>query len=175
LRGPGARVLTFGAGLLLSIATIPVVAEGGEVTLSFGDAPGGASHGFRIERRASGAEGFAAVALVGPGVSEFVDRGLPDGKRYCYRVRSLLASASEWSPEVCAVAEPEGAAAPAPPPPTGASEAPAEAAPPIAEPAPEPEPQPAAEGAPAESATGEPAPAEPRRIRTSGGWLQVLD
>jgi hypothetical protein len=157
MRVSGARALA----VLLAGLAIPVVAEGGEIALSFGDAPGGAARGFRIERRAAGDLDFAPVALVGPGVSDFVDRDLPDGSRYCYRVRSLLETAATWSPEVCAVAETASAEPEPAPAPVGEAPAPALAT----------------EDAAAEPAT-EPAPpgeAPPRRIRTSGGWLQVLD
>jgi hypothetical protein len=163
--GPGVRAIA----PLLAGVLLPLAAAGGEVALSFGDAPGGAARGFRIERRAAGAVKFEPVALVGPGVSEFVDRGLPDGNRYCYRVRSLMPEAATWSPEVCAVAEPAAAepelapnvaqpAEPAPMPSVAAPEA--------------SEPSPAAETTPAPPSA---APNAPRRIRTSGGWLQVLD
>lgn len=199
------------AGLLFALGTAPLAAGAADITLSFGDAPGGVASGFRIERREADAKRFEALALVGPGVPEFVDRGLPGGTRYCYRVRALGAQAeSAWSPEVCTVAEEEPAAAPvsetaAAEPATGPSAAEAGAAEPgateaaPAEPAAaEPEREPAAvaetaeptsaEAAPAETAPAEapsrepsvaaPAPggtSEPRRIRASGGWLQVLD
>jgi hypothetical protein len=161
--GPGVRAIA----PLLAGALLPLAAAGGEVALSFGDAPGGAARGFRIERRAAGAVEFEPVALVGPGVSEFVDRGLPAGNRYCYRVRSLMPEAAAWSPEVCAVAELE-AAEPEPTRPSVAGPEgtmPSVAAPDASQAAPPPDtpPPPSA------------APAAPRRIRTSGGWLQVLD
>ncbi|HVH07081.1 MAG TPA: hypothetical protein VNE71_13880 [Myxococcota bacterium] len=154
--GPGVRAIA----PLLAGVLLPLAAAGGEVALSFGDAPGGATRGFRIERRAAGAVRFEPVALVGPGVAEFVDRGLPDGNRYCYRVRSLMDGAPAWSPEVCAVAEPEAADEPAPPPPPSVAAPEASRA----------EPSEAPPEAPPSSA-----PSPPRRIRTSGGWLQVLD
>ena len=151
---PGVRAIA----PLLAGALLPLAAAGGEVALSFGDAPGGATRGFRIERRAAGAVRFEPVALVGPGVAEFVDRGLPDGNRYCYRVRSLMEGSPAWSPEVCAVAAPQAADEPAPPPSVAAPEATRA------------EPSEASPEAPPSSA-----PSPPRRIRTSGGWLQVLD
>lgn len=192
------------AGLLFALGTAPLAAGAADITLSFGDAPGGVASGFRIERREADAKRFEALALVGPGVPEFVDRGLPGGTRYCYRVRALAAQGEPaWSPEVCTVAEDEPAAAPGPASETAAAEAgaaepaAAEAAP--AEPAAtEPEREAAAvaetaepasaeaetaETAPAQASAGEPSvaapapggPSEPRRIRASGGWLQVLD
>jgi hypothetical protein len=162
-----------GAFLAAALAALP--AGAGEVALSFEDAPGGATGGFRIERREAGAKRFEVIALVGPGVADFVDRGLPAGASYCYRVRALAAEAeSAWSPEVCAAAqEPEPLPEPAGTAAVGAKEAPAEA----------PAETPPGEG---QAAAGEgtagrgEAPAAPgsepgRRIRTSGGWLQVLD
>ena len=144
---------------LIALALAPLSAEAAEVALSFGDAPGGATGGFRIERREAGAKRFEVLALVGPGVADFVDRGLPVGASYCYRVRALAAEASSsWSPEVCAEAKD--------PPPaveevaTGPSEG--EAGTP-----------PEAGASQAEGAA--PGPEPGRRIRTSGGWLQVLD
>jgi hypothetical protein len=152
------------AGTLLCM---PLAASGAEVALSFSEAPGGVSAGFRIERRESGNEHFAPIALVGPGVSDFVDRGLPRDSTYCYRVRSLATrDAAGWSPEVCAVAEdpaplaPEGG--PAPP-----GVAAAEGTPP-----------PAGDAGASTTPASEPPPPrspKPHRIRTSGGWLQVLD
>ena len=206
------------AGAFLALAIAPPAASAGEITLAFGDAPGGASGGFRIERREAGAQRFEALALVGPGVPDFVDRGLPVGVTYCYRVRALAAEGeAAWSPEVCTVAEeapalaegPGGAEGPAvsaegatpelaaegataEPAAEGAEEpaaaepgaavaakpaaqeaAPGEpaAAQPVAE---EPAGQEAATPASVEPDAGAPAP-KPRRIRTSGGWLQVLD
>ena len=181
--GPGVRAIA----PLLAGVLLPLAAAGGEVALSFGDAPGGAARGFRIERRAAAAVKFEPVALVGPGVSEFVDRGLPDGDHYCYRVRSLMPEAATWSPEVCAVAEPETAEPePTPPSVAGSEEkapsgakpeetapsgaAPEEKTPSVAAPEAS-QAAPPAETAPPSSA----APNPPRRIRTSGGWLQVLD
>jgi hypothetical protein len=165
--GPGVRAIA----PLLAGVLLPLAAAGAEVALSFGDAPGGASRGFRIERRAAGAVKFEPVALVGPGVAEFVDRGLPDGNRYCYRVRSLMPEAATWSPEVCAVAEP---AEPEPEPTPNVAK-PGEPAPTPSVAAPE-----ASQAAPPETPAAETppqsaAPNAPRRIRTSGGWLQVLD
>ena len=58
----------------LGLLSVPFGAEAAEIALSFGDAPGGASGGYRIERREAGAQGFEAIALVGPGVPDFVDR-----------------------------------------------------------------------------------------------------
>lgn len=144
----------------LALLSVPLGASAAEIALSFGDAPGGASGGFRIERREAGAHRFEAIALVGPGVPDFVDRGLPEGATYCYRVRALAAEGpSAWSPEVCTVAEEEEplvAEGPA-----SGSETSTEAA---------------SESAPASVASPPTAaPAAPRRIRTSGGWLQVLD
>jgi hypothetical protein len=167
--GPGVRAIA----PLLAGVLLPLAAAGGEVALSFGDAPGGAARGFRIERRAAGAVHFEPVALVGPGVAEFVDRGLPDGNRYCYRVRSLMREAASWSPEVCAVAEP---AAPEPEPapivaePGEPAPTPSVAAPEASQAAPPAEPSSADRPEPPSAA-----PNAPRRIRTSGGWLQVLD
>jgi hypothetical protein len=164
LSGAGARASL--AALLVGLV-IPVVAEGGVIALSFGDAPGGAARGFRIERRASGGARFVPVALVGPGVAQYVDRGIPDGTRYCYRVRSLGDDTAAWSPEVCA--EALSADDPAPPP--------SEPAPPGEDaqaPAPAPADPPAGETAPTEDPPSG-SPGAPRRIRTSGGWLQVLD
>jgi len=191
------------AGLLFALGTAPLAAGAADITLSFGDAPGGVASGFRIERREADAKRFEALALVGAGVPEFVDRGLPGGARYCYRVRALGAQGeSAWSPEVCTVAE-DGA--PASETAAGPSATEAGAAEPVAtEPGPaepgaaEPEREPAAvaeaadpggaeatpaEAAPAETPPAEPSvaapapgtPPEPRRIRASGGWLQVLD
>jgi hypothetical protein len=159
------------ACLASALAALP--ARAGEVALSFGDAPGGATGGFRIERREAGAKRFEVIALVGPGVADFVDRGLPAGASYCYRVRALAAEAeSASSPEVCAAAqEPEPLAEPAGTAAVGAKEPSAE----------EPAPEEAQAGAAPEGGAGpagEPAApgSEPgRRIRTSGGWLQVLD
>jgi hypothetical protein len=152
------------AGALAACLAGAPAARGAEVALSFGDAPGGAAAGFRIERREAGAQKFEVLALLGPGVADFVDRGLPAGSSYCYRVRALAAEpASAWSPEVCADAKEP---APEPAPGGGAAggepQAGGEAA--AAEPASEAGAAPAAPPAP-----------EPRRIRTSGGWLQVLD
>lgn len=199
------------AGLLFALGTAPLAAGAADITLSFGDAPGGISSGFRIERRESDAKRFEALALVGPGVPEFVDRGLPGGTRYCYRVRALgTKGESAWSPEVCTVAEDEAAAqvsetaAAESPTDVGAAERaaaePGSAGPGAAE-AGEARPaatEPAAVASPAEPVGEETAPAEsesaktpsgepsvaapapggtsePRRIRASGGWLQVLD
>jgi hypothetical protein len=145
----------------------PLAASGAEVALTFAEAPGGVGAGFRIERREADSARFAPIALVGPGVAEFVDRGLPKGATYCYRVRSLARQETAgWSPEVCAFAEDP---APASPEVGGAQteggaqvsgeEAAAAAQPPPGEPA--------AEGA---ASAG-----EASRIRTTGGWLQVLD
>lgn len=145
--------------LWLALMSVPFGASAAEIALSFGDAPGGSSGGFRIERREAGAKHFEPIALVGPGVPDFVDRGLPAGSTYCYRVRALAAEgASAWSPEVCTVAEEEPLVA--------------EGSAPGGEPGSE-----GATDAEAASVAAPPAPAasEPRRIRTSGGWLQVLD
>jgi hypothetical protein len=134
--------------LLLALA-LPLPARAGEIALSFGDAPN-AADGFRIERRAEEDRRFVPIALVGPGATDFVDRGLPAGSAYCYRVHPLTAGGgAAWSPEVCAQAEEP---------------------PPLAEEA--------APGTVAAAAPGDPAalpPARERRIRTSGGWLQVLE
>jgi len=157
-------------GGALAVGGAPVPARAAEVALSFGDAPGGSAGGFRIERRKAGAPRFEVIALVGPGVADFVDRGLPAGATYCYRVRASAAeAASAWSPEVCAEAQeevppPEAAASGGPAPAEGAAGAAAgegEAAPPVA-------------GA-SEAAAPAPGSEPGRRIRTSGGWLQVLD
>jgi hypothetical protein len=162
-------------GALLAGALAAPPARAGEVALSFGDAPGGATGGFRIERREAGAKRFEVIALVGPGVADFVDRGLPAGASYCYRVRALAAEAeSAWSPEVCAAAqEPEPLEEPAGSAAVGAKEPSAE------EPAATPgEGQAGAAPEGGAGQAGEPAApgSEPgRRIRTSGGWLQVLD
>jgi hypothetical protein len=135
-------------------------AAAAEVALSFAEAPGGVASGFRIERREAGSERFAPIALVGPGVAEFVDRGLPKDARYCYRARALHSrDPAAWSPEVCAAAED-----PAPAPPPAESAPPGGSEPSAAPPAPEP-------GA----LSTEEAPAGATRIRTTGGWLQVLD
>jgi hypothetical protein len=151
------------AAALAALAAGSLPARGAEVALSFADAPGGATAGFRIERREAGARRFEALALVGPGVADFVDRGLPAGRSYCYRVRALAAEpASAWSPEVCADAKE------APPEPAPGGAAPGEAQAAGAAAAGEPGSEPAA------VTTAPPSP-EPRRIRTSGGWLQVLD
>jgi hypothetical protein len=176
------RELRVAAAGLLALVAAPLPALADEIALSFGDAPGGASGGFRIERREAGAPRFEVLALVGPGVADFVDRGLPAAATYCYRVRALAAEpAGEWSPEVCAeakspppVEEPGAApatatAAEAPSPPEATAPAPAEGEA-MAEPAAEP-PAEGGEPAPAAEAAKEPG----RRIRTSGGWLQVLD
>ena len=48
------------AGTLLCA---PLAASGAEVALSFSEAPGGVGAGFRIERRESGSEHFAPIAL----------------------------------------------------------------------------------------------------------------
>jgi hypothetical protein len=153
------------------------------VALSFSEAPGGLAAGFRIERRESASERYAPIALVGPGVSGFVDRGLPRAATYCYRVRSLAAQdPAGWSPEVCAVAEDPTSATPE----AGSAEAggstPAEGAADRGSPPPGDaggvavgaEPAPSG-STPGEGATGAPPPVEGSRIRTSGGWLQVLD
>ena len=117
--GPGARAI---ASLLAGVL-LPLAAAGGEVALSFGDAPGGAARGFRIERRAAGAVKFeparAGRARRRPSSST---AGSRTGNRYCYRVRSLMPEAATWSPEVCAVAEPE-VAEPEPTPSVAAPEA----------------------------------------------------
>ena len=146
---------------LLALAVAPLPASAAEVALSFSDAPGGAAGGFRIERREAGARRFEVIALVGPGVADFVDRGLPASASYCYRVRALAAeAASSWSPEVCAEAQ-----EPPPAPPEGAPASP---------------PREGEGAATPEAGASEPAGPAPgsepgRRIRTSGGWLQVLD
>jgi hypothetical protein len=161
----GRLVALAALGGALALGGAPLPARAAEVALSFGDAPGGNAGGFRIERRKAGAPSFEVIALVGPGVADFVDRGLPAGATYCYRVRAAAAAAaSAWSPEVCAEAQEE-----APPSEAAASGAPAPA-----------EGAAAGEGAPPVAGASEaagPAPgSEPgRRIRTSGGWLQVLD
>ena len=162
-RGLGAAA-AWGVGLA-ALALAPLPARAAEVALSFGDAPGGATGGFRIERREAGARGFEVIALVGPGVADFVDRGLPAGTTYCYRVRALAADpSSSWSPEVCAEAQDV-----TPPPEATAGEEGAPGAP--SEQAGTPAP-----GAGASEMPSPPPGSEPgRRIRTSGGWLQVLD
>lgn len=138
------------AAAVLAAALVSSAAAGGEIALSFGDAPGGAAFGFRVERRAAGDPAFHPIALLGSGVAEFVDRGLPDGATYCYRVRALAAGqASPWSPDVCAVARAEK--------PSPGVDPPTASPPPVGE------------------AGAEPTPPPSRRIRTSGGWLQVLD
>jgi hypothetical protein len=140
-------------GLALCAAAAPAAAA--EVSLSFRDAPGGHAAGFRIERRAAGARKFEPLALVGPGVLEFVDRSARTGQLLCYRVRPLTSrSDADWSTEVCAEArESTGAAAAAAGPSTG--------------------PAPSTGAAPA---AGEAAQAgEARRVRAGGGWLQVLE
>ncbi len=151
-------------------------ASAAEVALSFADAPGGTASGFRIERREAGSERFAPIALVGPGVSEFVDRGLPNGATYCYRVRALgSVDPADWSPEVCAPAGDPGAPTPESGAPATEAAAPAEATPPegseSAAPAPPAEAPPVQSDAPSAAS---PAPSGVR-IRTTGGWLQVLD
>jgi hypothetical protein len=145
-------------------------AWGAEVALSFGDAPGGTASGFRIERRESGSHHFVPIALVGPGVSEYVDRGLPKDSAYCYRVRARgSVDPKAWSPEVCATAEEPGGT----PPPTESTPPPGSEPSALAPAAPAPG---AAETSPPISPET-PGPAAPggSRIRTSGGWLQVLD
>jgi hypothetical protein len=114
--------------------------------LAFEGAPGGTANGFRIERREVGAKGFEPLALVGPGVGQFVDRSAAAGQLLCYRVRSLASRASgDWSMEVCAAASdgPPGTAAGA-----------------------------AADGG--EAPAPSPGPGV-RRVRAGGGWLQVLE
>jgi hypothetical protein len=164
------------AGAALALAITPLAAAAGEITLFFGDAPGGAGSGFRIERREADAKRFQPLAVVGPGTPDFVDRGLPAGVTYCYRVRALGSQGdAAWSPEVCTAAEEEPAVAEGPAPATAGEGAGGEEA------APAPsgsetaaQPAPAGGEAAGTAATGAPAE-EPRRIRTSGGWLQVLD
>jgi hypothetical protein len=176
-RAPAAFGAVLAAALAgsLGAALAARPAGAGEVALSFGDAPGGATGGFRIERREAGAKRFEVIALVGPGVADFVDRGLPAGASYCYRVRALAAEAeSAWSPEVCAAAqEPEPLPEPAGTAAVGAKEGPAEAS---AETPPGEEQAAAGEGTPGQGEAPAAPGSEPgRRIRTSGGWLQVLD
>jgi hypothetical protein len=149
----GLRAAAWAALAFLGLAAAPP-AGAGEVALAFEDAPGGSASGFRIERRAAGAQRFEPLALVGPGVVTFVDRGAAAGKLLCYRVRPLGHAAADWSSEVCAAAvepathRPENEAAAA---------SPAEAPAPGAQPA-------VSSGAPPE-----------RRVRAGGGWLQVLE
>lgn len=141
----------FAALALALAAAASAPAAAAEVALAFEDAPGGASSGFRIERRAAGGKQFEPLALVGPGVVEFVDRSAGAGQLLCYRVRSLASRSSrDWSTEVCA----------------SAREGPAAAAGPAADGA-------AADGG-AEAAAPSPVP-EARRVRAGGGWLQVLE
>jgi hypothetical protein len=176
-RGRPALPLPSAALGALLAAALAAPAGAAEVALSFGDAPGGATGGFRIERREAGAKRFEVIALVGPGVADFVDRGLPTGASYCYRVRALAAEAeSAWSPEVCAAAqEPEPLEEPAGTAAVGAKEGSAEAEAPAGTTG-EGRAGAAPEGAPGPGAAPAAPGSEPgRRIRTSGGWLQVLD
>lgn len=151
------------SAFVLALAALVAPAAAAEVALSFADAPGGPGAGFRIERRAAGAKRFEPLALVGPGVVEFVDRSAPAGRLLCYRVRPLASrAAADWSSEVCA-----RAVAPARP-----------AAAAVADAAPGPEgeatPGPGGEAAKAPPAVSSGAPPE-RRVRAGGGWLQVLE
>lgn|GEM_PF-5260393 len=194
-----ALVALAAAAALAPLAARPAAAAG-EVVLSFRDAPGGATSGFRIERRAAGAEAFEVLALVGPGVTEFVDRDVRPGRLLCYRVRPLASrGARDWSSEVCArardigpsragagarlaEAEPDARA-------SGGAPAPDATAAPAAPEAPESE----SSGAPgalgaelrgtdaaagaevAESGVASGPPGKTRRVRAGGGWLQVLE
>jgi hypothetical protein len=137
--------------LALAAVAAAAPARAAEIALSFHDAPGGSASGFRIERRAAGGKTFTPIALVGPGVVEFVDRSAGTGQLLCYRVRALASrSASDWSTEVCASArEPAPAVASG----VGAGEA-------------------AGAGGEAAAATSA---AQERRVRAGGGWLQVLE
>jgi hypothetical protein len=150
--------------VLLAAGAAPAGAA--EVALAFDDAPGGPATGFRIERRAAGARKFEPLALVGPGVVQFVDRSAGAGQLLCYRVRPLASrSQQDWSTEVCAEAR-EGTSALAAPAATGA---PAE---------PEASGAAAGGGANADAAAADTAPgatAAGRRVRAGGGWLQVLE
>jgi hypothetical protein len=138
--------------LLLAAGAAPAGAA--EVALAFDDAPGGPAKGFRIERRAAGARKFEPLALVGPGVVQFVDRSAGAGQLLCYRVRPLASrSQQDWSTEVCAQAR-EGTAAAAAPEATGA---------------------PAVGGANADAAEAAGTTPGGRRVRAGGGWLQVLE
>lgn len=143
------------AGALLAAAGLtPAAAPAAEVALSFEGAPGGAEAGFRIERRAVGAAAFEPLALVGPGVVEFVDRSVEAGALLCYRVRPLASrSPGDWSTEVCAEAREPGS--------PGSEAGAVPGAPPA--------------GAEPPAAAVEPAQPEPRRVRAGGGWLQVLE
>jgi hypothetical protein len=166
-RSHAARLARAALGLALCAAT---PAGAAEVSLSFREAPGGHAAGFRVERRAPGARKFEPLALVGPGVLEFVDRSARAGELLCYRVRPLASrSAADWSTEVCAEArEPApgaGAAASAGAP--GSSGAAASGT--AAAPAPATGTASGEPGAPASQPTGE------RRVRAGGGWLQVLE
>jgi len=148
-------------GALALAAAAGAPAGAAEVALAFEDAPGGAASGFRIERRAAGGKRFEPLALVGPGVVQFVDRSAGAGQLLCYRVRSLASrSSSDWSTEVCASAREGPAAAPGP-----ATEGPA-ADGGVADDT--------AAGGAAVAAAPSPAP-EARRVRAGGGWLQVLE
>ena len=141
--------------LALAALAAAAPARAAEIALSFHDAPGGSASGFRIERRAAGGKTFTPIALVGPGVVEFVDRSAGTGQLLCYRVRALASrSASDWSTEVCASArEPAPPVAPEAATGVGAGEA---------------------AGAGGEAAAASSAPQE-RRVRAGGGWLQVLE
>lgn len=151
-----------GLGVLLTLVAAALPAGAAEVALSFRDAPGGAASGFRIERRAAGAKRFEPLALVGPGVVEFVDRSASPDALLCYRVRPLASrQADDWSSEVCARPTQPGAHGAGPSPGPAADESGA------------------ARPAPGEGGAGnEPAaaaPEAPRRVRAGGGWLQVLE
>ena len=151
--------------VLLAAGAAPAGAA--EVALAFDDAPGGPATGFRIERRAAGARKFEPLALVGPGVVQFVDRSAGAGQLLCYRVRPLASRLAAGLVDRGLRGGPRGDPAPAAPAATGA---PAE---------PEASGAAAVGGANADAAaaadTAPGATAAGRRVRAGGGWLQVLE
>ena len=98
--------------LLVLALLIPASVEAQTLTLTWTDNSGGLAN-TRVERGLSTFGPFAQAAQVAPGVTTWMDTGLPYSATYCYRVAAFNAEGtSDFSNIACGTTQ----AAPPPPP-----------------------------------------------------------
>jgi hypothetical protein len=90
--------------------------SGASLTASWVDSSNGVAT-TRLERRGGSAAGFATIADVPPGVTQYVDDSISAGTEYCYRALAYTAAGvSPYSEEVCAKSADAVGTTPPPPP-----------------------------------------------------------
>jgi hypothetical protein len=70
---------------LVAAITVPIPADGGQLTLSWVDTSGDAL-GFSVERSAGLSDPFVVIGTTAPGVTTYIDTSVSDSGTYCYRV-----------------------------------------------------------------------------------------